>query len=83
MRAHPPGPIRLSFGPIAREMGLESDQLIADRLGISRRQVQRHKNVGTITVDEAERYAHALGHHPLHFWPNYHQLVGGQDDSSD
>lgn len=70
---------RLTVEPLAAVLGTDSATLLARRIGVSDRQVRRAKTEG-LTVDTADRWAIAAGHHPGLVWPDWWDLsTGGAD----
>ena len=49
-----------------------TDATIGQALGVARTHVCRARHTG-LTLNDADRFAHALNMHPLEIWPEYHQ----------
>ncbi len=58
--AHPGGEIRDAL----------SLKDLADRIGITRETLTRHRAIGTLSDKLADRYACGLDKHPIELWPH-------------
>lgn len=53
-----------------------TDRMVAERFGVTPRTALRWRLGQTrILVDEADRYAHLLGYHPVDVWPEWYQVT--------
>ncbi len=60
---------RVPFGPVLDQAGHASARVIAKKLEVSSKTIQRWKKTG-IPIWEAERAAIRLGTHPALLWPD-------------
>lgn len=60
--------MRLPFAPLEALVAVESDEVLAEVLGVTRRTVWRYRAEGVSEI-AADRLAVAAGFHPFEVWP--------------